>query len=84
VDAGLVTEEQFLRAVSARYDCPYLEPELGLVDAALLGTTSFTWLRRHRVLPMRVTNGVLITVLADPAAPVAVPGIGGGWASTKC
>jgi len=69
VDGGLVTEEQFLHAVSACHDCPYLEPEVGLVDTALFARTSFTWLRRHRVVPMRVTNGALIAVLADPLNP---------------
>ena len=66
VDAGLVTEEQFLKALAVRHDIPYIEPEVGLVDMALLAKASFPYLVRHHALPLRIGDGTLTAILADP------------------
>ena len=66
VEAGLVTEDRFLQAVAVRHDFPYVEPEVGLVDASLIARTSMPYLMRHKVLPLHVIDGVLTVVLADP------------------
>ena len=66
VDNGLVTEEQFLRAVATRHDIPYVEPEIGLVDPTLLARTSVPYLIRHKVLPLHIADGKLTAILADP------------------
>jgi type IV pilus assembly protein PilB len=66
VDAGLVGEEQYLKALAARHDVPYLEPEVGLVDLSLLAKASFPYLVRHHALPLRIGDGVLTAILADP------------------
>jgi type IV pilus assembly protein PilB len=66
VGDGLVTEEQFLRAVAVRHDIPYVEPEVGLVDPTLIARTSVPYLIRHKVLPLHIGDGALTAVLADP------------------
>jgi type IV pilus assembly protein PilB len=66
VENGLVTEEQFLQAVSIRYDIPYVEPEVGIADPSLLARTSFPYLVRHKVLPLHIGDGTLTAILADP------------------
>jgi type IV pilus assembly protein PilB len=66
VDPGLVTEEQFLRAVAERHEIPYVEPEAGLVELALLSRISFPYLVRHHVMPLRIGDGALSAILADP------------------
>ncbi len=66
VDGGLVNEENYLKALAARHDVPYVEPDVGLVDLALIGKTSLPYLRRHVVLPLRIGDGVLTAVLCDP------------------
>ncbi len=68
-DSGLVTEEQYLKAVSTRHDIPYIEPEVGLVDMSLLARASFPYLVRHHALPMRIGDGTLTAILADPLDP---------------
>ncbi|MFN0182041.1 MAG: ATPase, T2SS/T4P/T4SS family [Gemmatimonadales bacterium] len=66
VGNGLVTEEQYLRALALRHDLPYLEPEVGLVDPAVMGKTSLAYLLRNKVLPLRIADGALTAILADP------------------
>jgi type IV pilus assembly protein PilB len=66
VDAGLVTEEQYLHAVSAKHDIPLLDPEVGLVDTALLLKTSIPFLRKNGALPLRIVDGILTVVVSDP------------------
>lgn len=66
VEGGLVTEEQYLSAVSEIHDIPLLEPRVGLVDAALLAKTSIPFLARHRAFPLRVAEGKLTVILANP------------------
>jgi type IV pilus assembly protein PilB len=66
VEDGLVSEEQFLRALASKYDMAYVEPEVGLVDLELLKKTSLPYLSRHKVLPLRVVDGTLTAIMADP------------------
>jgi type IV pilus assembly protein PilB len=66
LEAGLVGEEPYLKALSLRYNIPYVEPEVGLVDPGVVGRTSFAYLLRHKVLPLRISDGALTAILADP------------------
>jgi type IV pilus assembly protein PilB len=68
VEGELVTEELYLKALSTKHDIPYLEPEVGLVDMDLLKRTSVPYLMRHHVLPLRVVDGILTAIMADPLA----------------
>jgi type IV pilus assembly protein PilB len=63
---GLVTEEQFLRAISTKHGIPYLEPDVSLVDKALLSKASAPYLARNKVLPFRMIDGCLSVIMADP------------------
>src|SRR6185436_2253170 len=56
----------FLEALSARHDIPYVDPDVGLVDQALIAKTSIPYLIRHRILPLRIGDGALTAILADP------------------
>jgi len=66
VDSQLVTEEQFLRAVSIKHDLPFLEPEVSEIDAAVMAKASLRYLLKNKVLPVRMLGGELEVVLADP------------------
>jgi len=66
VDGALVSEERFLRAFSVKHDIPFVAPDASLVDATLLTRTSLPYLQRQRVLPMRLVDGALTVVMADP------------------
>lgn len=66
VDSGLITEEQFLRALCTRNQIPFVEPELRLVDDRVIQKTSLRYLQKHSILPIRVFDGRLEVVMADP------------------
>jgi type IV pilus assembly protein PilB len=66
VDGGLVSEDQFLRALSTKYDIPFIEPDISLIDVSLLSRISTPYLIRHRVIPVRMTDDHLILIMADP------------------
>jgi len=66
VGNDLVTEEAFLRALCAKHGIPFVEPEVGSVDLDLMSRTSFRYLLRHHILPVRCDRGTLSIVLSDP------------------
>ncbi len=66
VESGLVTEEQYLRALGTRHDLPFVEPDASLVDPGLLLRVSVKYLLRHRALPLKIHDGALTAILADP------------------
>ncbi len=72
LDEGLVTEEQFLRALGIKRGIAYVEPEIALVDDSLLQRTTFKYLLSNRVLPVRVIDGLVNVVMADPVNPVLI------------
>ncbi len=63
---GLITEEQYLRALCAKDDIPYIEPDVSLVDTATLSQVSIPYLIRQQALPLRVVEGHLNVVMSDP------------------
>jgi len=69
VDSRLVTEEQFLRAVSVKHEIPFLDPTASDIDPEVLAKTSIRYLLKNKVLPVRMVHGELETVLADPLNP---------------
>jgi len=62
----IVTEEQFLQALRTKFDIPYVEPEVSLVDASLINKVSLPYLIRNRILPFRIADGCLTAIMADP------------------
>ncbi|MCU0646509.1 MAG: GspE/PulE family protein [Gemmatimonadaceae bacterium] len=66
VDAGLVTEEQYLRALGARLDIPFVSPEIGEIQTDLFKKVPFAYLLKHLALPLRVDGNVLQVTVATP------------------
>jgi type IV pilus assembly protein PilB len=66
VEDGLVTEEQFLRALGARLDIPFMEPEIGEIQTDLYRKIPFAYLIKNLVLPLRVHEGLLHVTVAAP------------------
>lgn len=62
----LVSEEQYLRALCTNDGIPFLEPDISLVDTELLDKVSTPYLLRHLAMPLRVVDGHLNVVMADP------------------
>ncbi len=66
VDSGLVPEETFLRALCAKEEIPFVEPDVALIQRRLLNRTSLPFLKKNLVVPFRVIDGVLSLIMADP------------------
>jgi len=66
IEGGLVTEEQYLRAVGAKLDIPFIEPEIGEIQTDLYRKTPFAYLIKNQVLPLRIADGVLEVTVAAP------------------
>ena len=66
VVAGIVSEEDYLRAVSVKHDVPFVEPDIGLVATSIVSKASMAYLRRNRILPCRISDGHLTVLMADP------------------
>ena len=65
VDAGLVSEADYLQTYCERFDIPFVEPDLGLVDPDVLKKVSQRYLSRHRVLPLSIQDGRLNILVDD-------------------
>jgi type IV pilus assembly protein PilB len=63
---GLVTEEQYLKALSIKYEIPYIEPDVSLVEVGLLARIPLSFLIKQKVLPFRRTEAGLTVIMADP------------------
>lgn len=66
VGGGLVREEQYLKAVGAKLDIPFVEPQIGAIDTELYTKVPFAYLVNHHVLPIAVQDGVLDVIVANP------------------
>ena len=64
--SGLVTEEQYLKAVAARHGIQIMDPEPALADGEVMSQASIPYLLRHHVFPIHIVDGKLTAILADP------------------
>lgn len=66
LDGGLVREEHYLRAVGAKLDIPYVEPQVGDIDRDVLGRLPFAYLTTNVVIPVKVEDDLLHVIVAEP------------------
>jgi len=66
VEGKLVREEVYLKALGAKLNIPYVEPQIGEVSTALLKKFPFAYLIKHQVLPVREEDGELIVIFGIP------------------
>lgn len=66
VGGSLVSEEQYLKALSTKLDIPYVEPQISDVDADLYKKITFAYLLNNMVMPVRVEDGKLELIVAQP------------------
>jgi len=69
VDAGLVTERDWLETWCERHDVPFVAADATLVDPAVLQKISVPWAVRHRAVPMSLQAGRLTVLVDDPERP---------------
>lgn len=63
---GYVNEADLARALATRLRLEFLELSENDVEAGVLGLIEQKVLRRHRVLPLRLSDGRLVVAMSDP------------------
>ena len=76
IGEGLITEEQYLRALCLRDDIPFVEPDVSLVDTSLLARVSIPYLLRQKAMPLRVVDDHLNILMSDPLNAALVDELG--------
>jgi type IV pilus assembly protein PilB len=66
VERALVTEEQYLRALGTKLDCPFMVPEIGEIQTDLYKKVPFAYLLKNVALPLRVDGNILHVTVATP------------------
>jgi len=66
VGGSLVSEEQYLKALCVKLDIPFVEPQISDVDTSLYKKITFAYLLNNLVMPVRVENGHLELIVAQP------------------
>lgn len=66
VERGLVTEEQYLRALGSKLDIPFVVPEIGEIQTDLYKKVPFAFLLKNLVLPLRITGNEVHVTVASP------------------
>jgi type IV pilus assembly protein PilB len=68
VDAGTITERQYLEAFCEKQNLPLIEIDANMVDRPLLAKANLKYLARLRMLPVAMKNGRVSVVMERPAA----------------
>jgi type IV pilus assembly protein PilB len=66
VVGSLVSEEQYLKALSTKLEIPYVDPQISDVDTDLYKKITFAYLLNNMVMPVRVEDGQLELIVAQP------------------
>ncbi|HWU36279.1 MAG TPA: GspE/PulE family protein, partial [Candidatus Acidoferrum sp.] len=67
VQKGIITEEELLAALGARLGIPFLKDlEAEGLDPALVSKVPISFSRKHKVVPVKMEDGVLTAATADP------------------
>ncbi|HET9531504.1 MAG TPA: ATPase, T2SS/T4P/T4SS family [Blastocatellia bacterium] len=66
IDMGLIEERHVIEALSEKFSLPLLDPDITQIDGQLVRRISLKYLRREIALPIRIENGQLQLLVADP------------------
>lgn len=66
LDKQFVSERRLLQALSYQFGLPYIEPDLHLVDAAVIRRMSLAYLRRAEAVPICTGGNTVVVVASDP------------------
>ncbi|MEA2102657.1 MAG: ATPase, T2SS/T4P/T4SS family [Thermodesulfobacteriota bacterium] len=66
VDAGMINELNLCKALSEQMDCPFIEPDLRIIDKKLLRQISVRYMKQHQFIPFSRDNNGVIVIFKDP------------------
>ncbi len=75
VTAGVVSEDEVLQTLGRRLGLEVVSLAEGPPSPAITNTLSVRFLQEHRIFPLRLEDGILTVVMADPTDSEAVEGL---------
>ena len=66
IDMGLIEERHVVEALSEKFGLPMIDPDISQIDGEFVRRVSLKYLRRQIALPLKVQDGHLQLLVADP------------------
>jgi type IV pilus assembly protein PilB len=66
VEMGVIEERHIIEALAEKFALPMLEPDISQIDIELVRRVSLKYLRRQTGLPIKLVDGLLHLLVADP------------------
>ena len=66
VEMGIIEERHVVEALGEKFGLATLDPDITEIDGELIGKVSLKYLRREVALPIRIQDGQLLLLVADP------------------
>src|SRR5689334_10252921 len=66
VEMGVIEERHAVEALAAKFHLPLLDPDITEIDIELVRKVSLKYLRRQMALPIKLAEGELHLLVADP------------------
>src|SRR5262249_15826861 len=77
VEMNLIDERHVIEALSEKFGIPVIDPDISQIDTDLFAPVSIKYLRKQSALPIRLEDGQLRLLVADPTRTNSVEEIGG-------
>jgi type IV pilus assembly protein PilB len=66
IDMGVIEERHVIEALAEKFSLQVIDPDISQIDVALFAPVSLKYLRRQGILPIKIENGRLLVLTADP------------------
>jgi type IV pilus assembly protein PilB len=66
IEMGLIEEKHVIDALAEKFSLSLQDPDISQIDVELVSKVSLKYLRRQVALPIKLENGMLQLVVADP------------------
>ena len=76
IEMNLIDERHVVEALSEKFGLPVIDPDISLIDTDLFAPVSIKYLRKQTALPIKLEEGLLRLLVADPTRTNFVEEIG--------
>jgi type IV pilus assembly protein PilB len=66
IEMGLIEEKHVVESLAEKFSLSIMDPDISQIDVELVSKVSLKYLRRQVALPIRLEDGLLQLVVADP------------------
>jgi type IV pilus assembly protein PilB len=66
IDMGLIEERHVVEALAEKFSLPIIDPDISQIDGEFVRRVSLKYLRRQIALPLKLQDGQLQLLVADP------------------